>query len=145
MSEDRNHDLTHVYRMHFETQVNPTNLGLFIDSKFLTLIRFNLRISLLSIGVNRRWLYCLLIIGYIRRTDLDITRELDPLRKVDVRTIRAPILNVTGALSPHVDDTVTFNGRLDPVNSTWMKVYLHDVFETNLIISGYKMFCRFNF
>jgi len=91
MSEERNHDLTHVYRQYFESQVNPANLGLFIDS-------------------------------YIRRTDLDITRELDPLRKADVRTIRAPILNVTGALSPHVDDTVTFNGRLDPVNSTWMKI-----------------------
>ncbi|TMW44000.1 hypothetical protein DOY81_010920, partial [Sarcophaga bullata] len=23
---------------------------------------------------------------------------------------------------PHVDDTVTFNGRLDPTNSTWMKI-----------------------
>jgi hypothetical protein len=36
-------------------------------------------------------------------------------------------LNITGALSPHVDDTVTFNGRLDPVNSTWMKVNAMDL------------------
>lgn len=33
-----------------------------------------------------------------------------------------PVINITGALSPHVDDTVTLNGRLDPTNSSWMKV-----------------------
>jgi len=32
------------------------------------------------------------------------------------------VINITGSLSPHVDDTVTFNGRLDPTNSSWMKV-----------------------
>ena len=91
MTEDRNHDLVHVYRQYFEKNVNPINLGLFIDS-------------------------------YIRRTDLGIVRELDPIRRKDARTLKMPVLNITGALSPHVDDTVTFNGRLDPVNSTWMKV-----------------------
>lgn len=33
-----------------------------------------------------------------------------------------PVINITGSLSPHSDDTVTLNGRLDPTNSTWMKV-----------------------
>ncbi len=71
---------------------------------------------------------CLSISGlffdsYIRRTDLNIERTLDPLRRKEVRTLKMSVLNVTGALSPHVDDTVTFNGRLDPVTSTWMKVY----------------------
>jgi len=91
VTEDRNHDLVHVYRQYFEKNVNPTNLGLLIDS-------------------------------YIRRTDLAIVRELDPIRRKDARTLKMPVLNITGALSPHVDDTVTFNGRLDPVNSTWMKI-----------------------
>jgi len=91
VSDERNHDLAHVYRQYFMSSVNPANLGLFIDS-------------------------------YVRRSDMNITRELDPILKKDVRTIRPPVLNVTGALSPHVDDTVTFNGRLDPVNSTWMKI-----------------------
>merc|ERR1712063_56655 len=54
--------------------------------------------------------------------DLAINRELDPSRKASVKTVRVPILNVTGALSPHVDDTVTFNSRLDPETSTWMKL-----------------------
>ncbi|XP_014366572.1 protein NDRG3 isoform X3 [Papilio machaon] len=56
----------------------------------------------------------LLMDSYVRRTDLNISRE--------GHTIRAPVLNITGALSPHVDDTVTFNGRLQPTNSTWMKI-----------------------
>ncbi|XP_072930744.1 protein NDRG3 isoform X8 [Epargyreus clarus] len=52
--------------------------------------------------------------SYVRRSDLGISR--------DTGTIKPPVLNITGALSPHVDDTVTFNGRLQPTNSTWMKI-----------------------
>ncbi|XP_057319969.1 protein NDRG3 isoform X5 [Microplitis mediator] len=64
----------------------------------------------------------LLIDSYVRRTDLNIARELDPTRKKDGSTLSVPVINITGALSPHVDDTVTLNGRLDPTNSTWMKI-----------------------
>lgn len=39
-----------------------------------------------------------------------------------VATLKIPVMNLTADQSPHVDDTVTFNGRLDPTNSTWMKV-----------------------
>ncbi|XP_050496871.1 protein NDRG3 isoform X4 [Bombus huntii] len=64
----------------------------------------------------------LLIDSYVRRTDLNITRELDPTRKKEGLTLGVPVMNITGALSPHVDDTVTLNGRLDPMNSSWMKI-----------------------
>lgn len=37
-------------------------------------------------------------------------------------TLKMPVLNVTGALSPHIDDTVTFNGRLEPTKTNWLKV-----------------------
>uniref|UniRef100_A0A0C9R5X4 NDRG3_0 protein n=2 Tax=Fopius arisanus TaxID=64838 RepID=A0A0C9R5X4_9HYME len=60
--------------------------------------------------------------SYVRRTDLNITRELDPTRKKDGSTLGVPVINITGSLSPHVDDTVTLNGRLDPTNSSWMKI-----------------------
>ena len=65
----------------------------------------------------------LFIDSYIQRTDLNIARELDPNRRASVRTVEVPVLNMTGALSPHVDDTVTFNSRLDPSTSTWIKVW----------------------
>nr|XP_034195991.1 protein NDRG3 isoform X2 [Osmia lignaria] len=64
----------------------------------------------------------LFIDSYVRRTDLNITRELDPTRKKEGLTLGVPVMNITGALSPHVDDTVTLNGRLDPANSSWMKI-----------------------
>lgn len=72
--------------------MNPINLALFIDS-------------------------------YVRRSDLNIAREMDPNRRRDSNaTLSMPVMNITGAYSPHVDDTVTLNGRLDPTNSSWMKV-----------------------
>ncbi|XP_067003521.2 protein NDRG3 isoform X3 [Anabrus simplex] len=64
----------------------------------------------------------LFIDSYIRRTDLNIVRELEPARRKEAHTLSMPVMNITGALSPHVDDTVTLNGRLDPTNSTWMKI-----------------------
>ena len=33
-----------------------------------------------------------------------------------------PVLNMVGDQSPHIDATVTLNGRLDPALATWMKV-----------------------
>lgn len=31
-------------------------------------------------------------------------------------------MNLVGAYSPFVDETVTLNGKLNPVNCTWMKI-----------------------
>ncbi|XP_015834237.1 protein NDRG3 isoform X3 [Tribolium castaneum] len=64
----------------------------------------------------------LFIDSYVRRTDLNIQRELDPTKRKESTTLKMPVMNITGSLSPHVDDTVTFNGRLDPTNSSWMKI-----------------------
>lgn len=59
----------------------------------------------------------LLIDSYIKRTDLNIARETD-----SGQTLKMATLNITGALSPHVDETVTLNGRLDPTKCSWMKI-----------------------
>uniref|UniRef100_A0AAR5PA91 Protein NDRG3 n=1 Tax=Dendroctonus ponderosae TaxID=77166 RepID=A0AAR5PA91_DENPD len=63
----------------------------------------------------------LFIDSYVKRTDLNIHRDPDPTKK-NAATLKVPVINITGASSPHVDDTVTFNGRLDPTNSSWMKI-----------------------
>jgi len=61
------------------------------------------------------------ISSYIKRTDLGISRELDPTKKRNVTNFRCPVLLVAGSDSPHVDESVEMNGRLDPTNSTWCK------------------------
>lgn len=61
------------------------------------------------------------ITSYIKRTDLGIVREVDPQKKLTVRTIRCPTMLVTGDYSPHLDDTVAMNARLDPAVCSWMK------------------------
>ena len=73
----------------------------------------------------------LFIDSYIRRMDLNIVRELEPSKRKNSQTLSMPVMNITGALSPHVEDTVTLNGRLDPTNSTWMKVRCCDYFEVH--------------
>ncbi|KAK2155057.1 hypothetical protein LSH36_250g01036 [Paralvinella palmiformis] len=35
--------------------------------------------------------------------------------------IKCPVMLVAGDYSPHLDETVNMNGRMDPANSTWMK------------------------
>jgi hypothetical protein len=38
------------------------------------------------------------------------------------RTLKMPVINMTGDQSPHADATVVFNGRLQPHRCTWMKI-----------------------
>lgn len=58
----------------------------------------------------------LLIESYINRTDLGITRGDKEAN------FKCPVLLMCGGLAPHVDDTVAFNARLNPQDSTWMKL-----------------------
>ncbi|XP_003743483.1 protein NDRG3 [Galendromus occidentalis] len=60
--------------------------------------------------------------SFIKRNDLNIVRELDPNKKKTARNFTCHVMLVAGSLSPHVDDTVNMNGRLDPSNSSWMKI-----------------------
>jgi len=61
------------------------------------------------------------VASYIARTDLGIYREIDPAKKFGVKNFKCQVMLASGNNSPHLDDTVDMNGRLDPANSTWMK------------------------
>ncbi|XP_055643154.1 protein NDRG3 isoform X8 [Toxorhynchites rutilus septentrionalis] len=63
----------------------------------------------------------MLIDSYIKRTDLNIARTPSGTPQT-AASLKMPVLNITGALSPHIDDTVTFNGRLMPEKTNWMKI-----------------------
>lgn len=60
--------------------------------------------------------------SYIKRSDLDIVRELDPMRKVSARTIRCRTLLLVGDDSPHIDDVVDMNGRMLPEQTDFIKL-----------------------
>lgn len=45
--------------------------------------------------------------AFIKRNDLNIVRELDPNKKKGTRNFKCHVMLVAGALSPHVDDTVS--------------------------------------
>lgn len=59
---------------------------------------------------------------YIWRTYVDLNREHNVDQKGDTKTLKVPVLNLVGAFSPFVDETVDLNGKLNPVNTTWMKI-----------------------
>lgn len=61
----------------------------------------------------------LYIESYISRTDLGIHR---PDTNPNHQTIKVPILLLSGVSSPHDNDVVDMNARLDPKNSNYMKV-----------------------
>jgi len=52
--------------------------------------------------------------SYIKRSALPIRRHGS--------TLDCPVLQIVGAGSPHVNDTVELNKRLDPTISNWMKI-----------------------
>jgi len=59
---------------------------------------------------------------YIWRDAIDMEREHNMDAKGDTKTLKIPVLNVVGAYSPFVDETVLLNGKLNPVNVNWLKI-----------------------
>ncbi|CAH1780191.1 unnamed protein product [Owenia fusiformis] len=59
--------------------------------------------------------------AYMRRTDLGIQRDLTH-KHSEVKQFKCNVMLITGDYSGHLDDMVNMNGRLDPTNSTWMKL-----------------------
>ncbi|XP_071812373.1 protein NDRG3-like isoform X2 [Apostichopus japonicus] len=64
----------------------------------------------------------LFIDAYIKRTDLNLRRELDRTRRVTSPSFDCDSLLVAGANSPHLNDTVEMNSRLNPQKATWIKL-----------------------
>ncbi|XP_011451232.1 protein NDRG3 isoform X3 [Magallana gigas] len=64
----------------------------------------------------------LLIESYLARTPLGIERELDPVRRIGTKTLTCQTLLIVGDDSPHLDETVELNGKLDPEKTDFLKI-----------------------
>merc|ERR1711962_167079 len=60
----------------------------------------------------------LLVESYVWRTDLGLDRDG---AGNDGKKIECPVMNVVGDNSPHIDDSMWFNGRLNPAKSNFVK------------------------
>ena len=63
-----------------------------------------------------------MLTGHDRPPPRDLTYP-SVLPPQDGLFLRVPVLLMCGNRSPYVDETVTFNSRLDPANSQWMKIH----------------------
>lgn len=90
---EKNHDLIETYSRIFSSRLNPLNLSHLINS-------------------------------YISRSDLGIERD-DALAQPNVHkfNFKCPVLNVMGDSSPHDDDVIETNGRLNPEKSSYVKFF----------------------
>ncbi|XP_052817458.1 protein NDRG3-like isoform X2 [Mya arenaria] len=64
----------------------------------------------------------LFIESYLKRSDLNMLRELDSIKKATVRTVKCRTLMLVGDDSPHLDDVVDMNGRMNPEETDFMKI-----------------------
>lgn len=86
--------LTESYRQYFQNHLQPNNLLKILQS-------------------------------YNNRNTVKLARDIAANGKTILganRSLKMTCLNMVGEYSPHLDETVGFNGRLDPEKCTWMKL-----------------------
>lgn len=84
------------------------------NSDLLAIVRDNLR----SIRHPRN--LAMFLESYSKRSNIKMTRPTPGDKTIN--TMKCGVLILTGANSPAVDDTVDLNSKLDPVNTTWIKI-----------------------
>ena len=91
-TKEENMDLVYAFKQSIHNVLNPRNLSLLINS-------------------------------YLHRTDLQIKRpDKTSTKRAQIPSLKCPTLLITGANSPHQDDVVDTNARLDPEISSYFNV-----------------------
>ncbi|XP_007428322.1 protein NDRG3 isoform X1 [Python bivittatus] len=88
----------------------------------------------------------LFVTSYNSRRDLDIERPILGMNEEAVKTLKCPVLLVVGDSSPAVEAVVECNSRLDPINTTLLKMAdcggLPQVVQPGKLTEAFKYFVQ---
>ncbi|CAE1284684.1 unnamed protein product [Acanthosepion pharaonis] len=62
------------------------------------------------------------VVDHYKRNDLGLIRELDNIRRNTVKNVKCRTMLLVGDDSPHLDDVVNMNGRMDPQETDFVKI-----------------------
>ncbi|XP_039175083.1 protein NDRG3 isoform X2 [Crotalus tigris] len=88
----------------------------------------------------------LFVTSYNSRRDLDIERPILGMNEEAAKTLKCPVLLVVGDSSPAVEAVVECNSRLDPINTTLLKMAdcggLPQVVQPGKLTEAFKYFVQ---
>lgn len=98
--DECNEDILRQYRSYFHHHPNPANLAAFIETYL-------------------KWVFIYLILEklFFSRTDISFSRDGSTGPKLNI-----PVLQIVGARSAFIHDTVHVNSLLDPARSEYIKI-----------------------
>lgn len=121
--DECNPDIVQQYRSFFYTHPNPWNLALFFETFLRHFILF---------------LFALVKDRFSTFSRNEITLR-DPKSTTDF-LLNVPVLQIVGANSAFISDSVHVNSQLNPKCTEWLKVSNHFYHSTNICIVSFIIF-----
>ena len=121
--EERAHDLINVFRHYFNHDVQATNLAKLTEQYiWRTAIDLEREHNLDAKGDTKTLKVRTISEFFLLLFTESLSFKLKVYLIYLLLFSQVPVLNVVGAYSPFVDETVTLNGKLNPSSTNWLKI-----------------------
>ena len=121
--EERAHDLINVFRHYFNHDVQATNLAKLTEQYiWRTAIDLEREHNLDAKGDTKTLKVRTISEFFLLLFTESLSFKLKVYLIYLLLLSQVPVLNVVGAYSPFVDETVTLNGKLNPSSTNWLKI-----------------------